>query len=273
MKRIEFIAPVEAMRGNLSGEQKLKYARNDNPAWDAPVGQVNYARNYQPRFIGAKKTANGMTYFTTKTKSANNNSAAARLAMAAMGAACAYYNAYRAALQTGDEGALLLQSCCNKYKAGRTERAYLMPIFVSMFKNKTATKRVGIPGITVCYVENPFISSADGNVRFVLSVTIQEKFWTTLADDPIQFDVQGLIGIAHNGDTWDQLINSDYNVLGFSKTSGQTPYRVKLGDMWLQYADTAEPGYEWIYVSVSDDVYSTFPPSTDSYRLTEVAPA
>lgn len=270
MKRIEFIAPVEAMRGNLSGEQKLKYARNDNPAWDAPVGQTNYARNYQPRFIGAKKSANGMTYFTTKTKSASNNSAAARLAMASMGAACAYYNAYRAALKTGDAGALLLQSCCNKYKAGRTERAYLMPIFVSMFKNKTATKRIGIPGITVCYLENPFISTADGDVRFVLSVTIQEKFWMTLADNPIHFDVQGLIGIAHEGDTWGEMINSDYNVLGFSTTSGQTPYKVKLGDMWLQMTDALDPEIGWSYVTDGQEIASG---SDVLYRLTDEAPA
>ena len=55
MKRIEFISPVEAMRGNLSRtKQTLLYAENDNPAWDAPVDKRSYARNYQPIFVGAK---------------------------------------------------------------------------------------------------------------------------------------------------------------------------------------------------------------------------
>lgn len=40
MKRIEFIAPVEAMRGNLSGKQDLLYVENDNKAYEGPVGQT-----------------------------------------------------------------------------------------------------------------------------------------------------------------------------------------------------------------------------------------
>ena len=54
MKRIEFIAPVESMRGNLSGNQSLEYALNNNPAYDAPDG-VQYARNYQPRLAPIKR--------------------------------------------------------------------------------------------------------------------------------------------------------------------------------------------------------------------------
>lgn len=85
MKRIEFIAPVEAMRGNLSGAQDLRYAENDNKAYEGPVGSVNYARNYSPRFIGAKVAKNGRKYFTVRTKSANHLTAKAKHAMALLG--------------------------------------------------------------------------------------------------------------------------------------------------------------------------------------------
>lgn len=92
MKRIEFIAPVESMRGKLSGEQELLYADNNNPAYEAPNG-VQYARNYQPRFIGAKIARNGLKYFTVKTKSATKLDAQSRLTMGTLAAVAAIRSA------------------------------------------------------------------------------------------------------------------------------------------------------------------------------------
>lgn len=86
MKRIEFIAPVESMRGNLSGNQDLTYAENDNKAYYAPLGK-QYARNYQPRFIGAKRASDNLKYFTVRTKSAVNITLQSLKRMACMGAA------------------------------------------------------------------------------------------------------------------------------------------------------------------------------------------
>lgn len=96
MKRIEFIAPVESMRGNLSGNQSLEYADNNNPAYDAPNG-VQYARNYQPRFIGAKRGSDGLKYFAVRTKTATNLKASTRRAMAIVGVTAAI----RSALMSG----------------------------------------------------------------------------------------------------------------------------------------------------------------------------
>ena len=93
MKRIEFIAPVEAMRGNLSGKQDLRYAENDNKAYDGPLGSVNYARNYSPRFVGAKIAKNGKKYFTVRTKSASHLTKRAKKAMALLGGTGALYAA------------------------------------------------------------------------------------------------------------------------------------------------------------------------------------
>ena len=84
MKRIEFIAPVEALRGNLSGKQTLVYAQNDNPAFDAPEGR-QYARNYKPRYIGYRRLKDGAVYFGVKRKSATKVDAASKITMAALG--------------------------------------------------------------------------------------------------------------------------------------------------------------------------------------------
>lgn len=96
MKRIEFIAPVESMRGNLSGNQSLEYAENNNPAYEAPNG-VQYARNYQPRFIGAKRGSDGLKYFTVRTKSATNLKASTRRSMAIVGVTAAIRSALMSA--------------------------------------------------------------------------------------------------------------------------------------------------------------------------------
>lgn len=96
MKRIEFIAPVESMRGNLSGNQSLMYAVNDNPAYEAPDG-VQYARNYQPRFIGAKRGSDGLKYFAVRTKTATNLKATTRRAMAVVGVTAAIRSALMSA--------------------------------------------------------------------------------------------------------------------------------------------------------------------------------
>lgn len=84
MKRIEFIAPVEALRGNMSGKQTLVYAQNDNPAYDAPEGR-QYARNYKPRYIGYRRAKDGAVYFGVKRKSATMVDAASKITMAALG--------------------------------------------------------------------------------------------------------------------------------------------------------------------------------------------
>lgn len=85
MKRIEFVAPVESMRGNLSGNQVLQYAENNNPAYEAPNG-TQYARNYATRYVGAKRSATNLKYFAVRTKNAATLNAVTRKNMALTGA-------------------------------------------------------------------------------------------------------------------------------------------------------------------------------------------
>lgn len=93
MKRIEFIAPVEAMRGNLSGAQKLQYPTDNQGAYEGPMGSVNYARNYSPRFVGAKIAKSGKKYFSVRLRSANHLTAKSKKAMALLGGTGAIYAA------------------------------------------------------------------------------------------------------------------------------------------------------------------------------------
>lgn len=95
MKRIEFVAPVEAMRGNLSGNQTLLYAENDNPAYEAPNGQ-QYAKNYATRYIGAKRAANGLKYFAVKQKSSTTLNGLTRNQMGLIGVTAAIRSALMA---------------------------------------------------------------------------------------------------------------------------------------------------------------------------------
>lgn len=92
MKRIEFIAPVESMRGNLSGSQDLEYRENNNPAYDAPNGDA-HALNYQPRFVGAKRSKDGLKYFSVRTKSTTKLNARTRKTMAILGSIAAIRSA------------------------------------------------------------------------------------------------------------------------------------------------------------------------------------
>lgn len=85
MKRIEFIAPVEAMRGNLSGNQELTYGENQKAAYDGEVGKVEYANAYSPRFVGAKRSIDGKKYFQVRTKSAVGLTVKSKNAMALLG--------------------------------------------------------------------------------------------------------------------------------------------------------------------------------------------
>lgn len=179
MKRIEFIAPVEAMRGNLSGAQKLQYPTDNQGAYEGPAGAVNYARNYSPRFIGAKIAKTGKKFFAVKTKTANHLTVKSKKAMAIMGGTGALiafilrdktkerytnlYGAWVAAQEMGDT---------------RSFRKFLDDAIRPMLANRQESKRVqvGSYGETIY---NPWIAGG-GVSDYNLPVTLILKFWSEL---------------------------------------------------------------------------------------------
>lgn len=78
-KKIVMIAPFDVLTGNLSGQQKLEYAENNNPAYEAPNGSMG-ARNYKTRYVGARR-ADGTTYFSVRQKNTAVLNGKTRIAM------------------------------------------------------------------------------------------------------------------------------------------------------------------------------------------------
>lgn len=224
MKRIEFIAPVEAIRGNLSGKQKnLVYAENDNPAYEAPIGR-QYARNYRPSFIGAKRASDGLKYFSVKTKSATGLTLSSKKAMAVLGGAGALIAAIlrdpsrKTALQLQLEyniqhGLVETGTSLRKWMSEKVQNALRMKAQIIDFKAGAGTTEVK--------VKNPWV---EGGIAPEVGVgeIVLSKFWGMLADQPIEYKLSGYSkkGIAHEGDTFgNDFFPSAYNVFGLTSAS------------------------------------------------------
>lgn len=85
------IAPFDVLTGNLSGSQDLVYGQNDTKAYEAENGKQG-AKNYKPRFIGAKR-ADGKSYFSVRMKSTTVLTSSTRRTMAVVGVTAAIRSA------------------------------------------------------------------------------------------------------------------------------------------------------------------------------------
>ena len=220
MKRIEFISPVEAIRGNMSGKQSLRYADNDNPAYESPKGKVNYARNYRPSLIGAKVSKTGVKYFAVKTKTAVNMTPAAVHTMALAGGTGAVYAALtKGSLAVSAKQVFDLKRVSGAISARETMRKFYWTIISQMLEAKlmqvvvSETYAGSTKSVTLV---NPWVSDA-GNTGCNVSNEVLAKFWTELSVDGITFTIAGRLGIATDGLAWsDMLSSSTWNILGLT---------------------------------------------------------
>lgn len=233
-KRIEFLAPVEAMRGNLSGNQDLVYAQNDNRAFESPVNQVNYAKNYQTRYIGAKRASDGLKYFGVKTRSGFNNSENAQMAMAVLGAAGAVYVAIRAA--GGEKWEQIKYNYAQYFsRQYKSLRQYCMSVIMRDLRAKARAITFGGP--TVADYANPWTTPAQTELN--IGNVVLAKFWLQLSMDGIQFTISGAKGIAAAGDTFARLIGSPIDVLNLgTETIGTKNYVKYAGGFVMSDATT-----------------------------------
>lgn len=214
-KRIEFTPGIEAMRGSFSPRQKLLYALNDNPAFEAPVGR-QYARNYQANFIGAKRSATGLKYFFTKTKSATLVTPASKQRMAITGGAGAIYAAI---LDAPTMRARLEYSWKNYFKSPKTFRAWCFVYLTDMLTRKAKNIQMGHDAQgELIYVGNPWNTSTTTSYIPAISNEVLVKFWLQLGSDgtsaaPIYFTVEGQKGIGFAGLTWESETFGKINVL------------------------------------------------------------
>lgn len=156
MRRIEFIAPVDSMRGNMSGNQKLLYPTQNNSAWDSPSGKRNYATNYGTRYIGNKRAFNGKKFFSVKTRSAVTMSPAMREQNGILACSSVIANIIPLKLDTLVQ---LQQFWINSYEGGTlgwTFKHWLSNIIKTGLKNKYTEFRFNPTGAPDPAYQNPF---------------------------------------------------------------------------------------------------------------------
>lgn len=224
MKLIEFIAPVESMRGNLSGKQKLLYAENNNPAFDAPAGR-QYARNYQPRFIGAKRSSDNLKYFAVKTKAATLIKSDTLLNMALMGGAGAIIGAILA-----DKSSTAYLMVVDAWEKRTNKSVTLRKFMTDIIRQGLAAKVPDFVFLTTAgaQIANPWNTTAQSTLKVEISEEILAKFWLQLGSNgtsaaPIYFTVDGQKGLAFTGLTFSQAcaLPEHFNVLDLVDTQGE----------------------------------------------------
>lgn len=258
MKRIEFIAPVESMRGNLSGAQKLEYPTDNLGAYEGPIASVNYARNYSPRFIGAKIAKSGKKYFSVRLRSANHLTAKSKKAMALLGGTGAVYAAIlkEPALLTGIQAQY---AALTEIGMQKSFRKYVTDVIRNGLIEKRDLFTFAGPASLV-QVDNPWVKTAS-SLNIQISQAILVKFWSELASNPIELVVEGVgTGVAHAGDSIASLQATPYNVLGIVVDSNS---HALINGQYL----TIESEGEWDYVDAGDIIENN-----TIYRLTSVAP-
>lgn len=257
MKRIEFLAPVEAMRGNLSGAQNLKYPTQNNKAFESPEGSVNYARNYSTRFIGAKRASDGLKYFAVKTKTATHITTRSLQAMALLGGAGAMYAALvrdkASATYTG-----IYAQWVELQNVGSTKsfRAYVMDNLRQMLasKSKTAVFAGPRPAITV---NNPWIGEQTADIT--ISREIIAKFWPQLAPNGTTFSIDNVKVVGANNNDFSEIVEIQAN-----STIGLDIYN----DQYLTFGGRYVLTPSGEYATTSDVVIPN-----GKYYTTDIAPA
>ena len=234
-KRIEFIAPVESVRGNLSGNQKLVYPSKDNSAFDSPEGKVNYARIYRPSYIGAKRSSDGLNFFSVRTKNAVNLSSSAKRIMAINGAS---FGLTSKILSDEDMVTALGTQYGQAVRQGQfsgTFRQFVYFYFSQMISNYAASININFIGLTNT-LYNPWMS--DQAIDYAPSKDVLVKFWTSLHLNGIVFYVNNLTGIASQDEDFDSVAaSSSINVLGLTTEAiGGVTY-IKMGSLYLLDSD------------------------------------
>ena len=176
MRRIEFIAPVEAMRGDLSGGEKNTYL-GGKPAYDAVQSGILHAENYSKRYIGSRKSSNGKKFFSLRT-AATVNMTANRFPMAVFGGTASLAAAIKQTVQ-------LIAPVRDIYKAlkaaGQTNkgiRGWLTECMYPMLQNKNAEVTLSATGLQSVIINNPWINGGHGT-----DITIPQSVLDKFADE------------------------------------------------------------------------------------------
>lgn len=258
MKRIDFIAPVEAIRGNMSGRQVLQYAENDNPAFEAPDNKQNYARNYKPRFIGAKVAASGKVYFQVKTKSCSHKTARYRKQMSVMGGAGAIF----ASILRQKSSTLYanLETAYNNLPPEAVKpsfRKWIMDALIFALGTKSEHALL-VSRETTITINNPWLEDTQTTGAQITDAIIG-KFFEDLAVGVIEFKVNGEKGVAHADDLFADVVAGNYNTLGLSELSTGGETYVKMGGLFVMDGSNYAKSSDTIVAGKSYDLSAVEP--------------
>ena len=159
MHAINYITPIESMRGSLSASRVKSYDSQGAKAWSMPDG-VNTAVNYDPIMVAQKRRDSGHRYYLVRAKSSTNWNGNTRQNSAVFAGACATYSAVLA------NPALLAQLVAvNLAIAPRTpQRAFLMPYLCGMMRNKEQSVTIASDNASIT-IDNAWVKSAPINVQ------------------------------------------------------------------------------------------------------------
>ena len=253
MKRAQFTPGFAELRGNISGKQKLEYAENNNPAFDAPNG-VQYARNYRPSVIISQVAKTGKFHFAIKTKSATRINTVTKLKMALLGGAGAVRAAIKknAVIWVGIQ-ALYANEKAGGYTSSSLDKWLFENIYAALQVKAIMIQFISHTGGTSFNIQNPWVyENQQGGSPVSVPAAIIAKFWGQLAKNPIFFYVDGMKGVAHLNDTFNTVISRPYNNLGLTKDE-TTPGYVKLGEMFVTESTPEDEG-QWYSVSADEEV-------------------
>lgn len=230
-KRIEFIAPVEAVRGNMSGKQELLYPSNNNRAFEAVQDKVNYARNYRPSYIGAKRSSDGLKFFSVRTKNAVTLTQTALRNMAVNGASFGITSKILADESLASSLATQWDAAVRQGKFSGNLRQFIFFYVSQMISGYLPSISINFIGLTNT-IKNPWMSTDE--IDYAPSNDVLVKFWTYLHIGGINFYVNNLTGIATQGMAFEEILGDNpMNVLGLSaETIGSTDY-LKMGSLYI----------------------------------------
>ena len=255
MKRIEFIAPVEAMRGNLSGNQELNYGANGEKAYEQEVGKTTAANNYEPRFVGAKRSFDGLKYFQVRTKSSIGLTVKSKSAMALLAGSSACFLAANKNLLIYDKITAAFLAA-KESDASLTLRKWLQGIMYEMLAYKQADVTI-TSSIGNAVINNPWVGGGEG-VDLAISPEIYAKFASELGSPDVgtRFTIDGVQGFANRDETWGEFEGTSADTFGLHIDEDEY---VRKDELYLVDPDGN-------YCSMTDEINPV------AYHTTDVAP-
>lgn len=222
-RSITYIAPVESMRGNLSGSQNLVYPTNDNKAYQAPEGRA-YARNYKTRYIGALRSRDGKAFFAVKRRSATRINSSTKLNMALLGATQAIlFDIKSDSAVMAKIGPSYTQAVAQGLTAKSLNNWMSDIIRQALYRRLNYITFTPQTGAGVGVATNPFNAPATpqaGSHITKIKNSVLVEFWDVLAPNGIYFTIDGAKGVARSVDTFQDIVNAPYDVLSLDVTGG-----------------------------------------------------